>query len=97
MRLLVSAALLVPSMVGWSGTVARKVSSDALNWSTVHPFMFLIGSGIRLNNLLPLTPIEASLALLMADGEAVNILECSLLSVHPFKIESQSFLVEAES
>ena len=83
MRLLVSAALLVPSMVGWSGTVARKVSSDALNWSTVQPFMFLIGSGIRLNNLLSLTPREASLALQMADGEAVIALGMAIIPLLP--------------
>ena len=74
MRLLDSAALLVPTMVGWSGTVLRKLSSAALNWSTVQLFMFLIWPGKRLNRLLPLTPVEASLALFMTAGAAAMII-----------------------
>ena len=65
---MVSAALPRPSMVGWSGTLQRKLSKATLNWSTEVAFMFLMEAGNRLNSLQPLTAREASLALLMGAG-----------------------------
>ena len=71
-RLLVSAARPSPSMVGWSGTVARKLSKAALNCSTEVPFMSLIEVGKRLNNLQPFTARDDSLALLTTAGAGLK-------------------------
>ena len=43
----------------------------------------ILGSGIRVNNLLSLTPREASLALLMAAGAAMNALGMAIIPLLP--------------
>ena len=70
---MVSAALPNPSMVGWSGTLQRKLSRANLNWSTEVAFMFLMEAGNRLKSLQPFTAREASLALLMGAGADIRI------------------------
>ena len=67
-RLLVAAALFKPGTVGWSGTEARKSSTDFLNMSVEQPVMLLMSGGNKLNSLHPLTPRETSLAFLTAVG-----------------------------
>ena len=44
-----------PSILGWSGTNSRCLSSISLNWSSPTPEMFLILAGRELNNLDPFT------------------------------------------
>jgi hypothetical protein len=77
MRLLVTAALVIPDTVGWSGTRARKSSTDCLKVSTGHPVMLLILAGNKLKSLQPFTPRELSRALLTAAGA---VLTCMGLS-----------------
>ena len=65
---LVWAALCLPGIVGWSGTVDSHPSRPALNWSTVPVSMSLSPLGRRLNNLPPWIERLASLALLTGAG-----------------------------
>ena len=83
---MVSAALPNPSMVGWSGTLQRKLSRANLNWSTEVAFMLRMEVGNRLNNLQPLTAREASLALLM--GAGADLIICFGVASLPFLAQS---------
>ena len=67
-RLLLSAALPSPGMVGSSGMLPRKTSRWFLNMSTCSVLIVLMLSGKRLKILAPLTPKEFSLALLTSAG-----------------------------
>ena len=71
-KLLVSAALVIPDWVGWSGTSHRNSSKFFLNVSTVHLLKFLRWEGSKLNSLLPLMPRELSLALFTAAGAVLT-------------------------
>ena len=71
-RLLETAALVSPDTVGWSGTDARKSSTDFLKMSTEHPVMLLMLGGNRLKSLQPFTPRELSRALLTTAGAVLT-------------------------
>ena len=68
-RLFDSADLPKPGIVGWSGILFKKMSSFALNMSTLWLSMFLKSAGSKLKILAPLTPREDSLAFLTGAGE----------------------------
>ena len=58
-----AAALTLPGIVGWSGTVESQRSKLVLNWSQVPITVSLSSLGMQLNSLAPLTCSEDSLAI----------------------------------
>ena len=67
-RMLDTAALDKPEVVGWSGTVDRKMSKWFLKRAKSPEFSFLRLLGRRLNILAPWTPKDLSLACLTFVG-----------------------------
>ena len=67
-KLLVLAALYNPGVVGWSGTIDRKMSKWFLNRAKSPEFSFLRLLGRILNSLAPWTPRDLSLAFFTLEG-----------------------------
>ena len=72
-KLLVSAALWQPLMVGWSGMENSQASRFSLNLSWWSEAMSLRPLGQRLKRAAPLTARELSLALLTLAGALLQI------------------------
>ena len=68
-RELLGAALCLPGIEGWSGTVASQESSPNLKLSTFPDVVSLSSCGIMLKSLAPFTLREDSLALLTEAGD----------------------------
>ena len=73
-KLLDTAALPRPEVVGWSGTVARKISRLFLNSIKSPEFSFLRLFGITLKRSAPCTPRDLSLAFFTMFGALLGIL-----------------------
>ena len=85
-KLLVAAALASPVMVGWSGTVTRKMSRLFLKRGKSLEFSFLRFIGRRLKMCAPWTARDLSLASLICAGTELGIFlgiaYLPLLSLH---------------
>ena len=85
-RLLDTAALNKPEVVGWSGTVDRKMSRWFLKRAKSPEFSFLRLLGRRLKILAPWTPKDLSLACFTlvgaVEGMAWGMAILPLLSLH---------------
>jgi hypothetical protein len=85
-RLLETAALDKPGVLGWSGTVDRNISKWFLKRAKSPEFSFLRLLGKRLNILATRTPKDLSLAWLTLVGEvegmALGMAILPLLSLH---------------
>ena len=78
-KLLVSADLPDPAIVGWSGMSVKKASSLFLNVSTESLLMFLISGGRRLNSLAPLEPRDIAEMERFLDPEIVKMVDRSFI------------------
>ena len=86
-RLLDLAALDKPGVVGWSGTVDKKMSKWFLKRAKSPEFSFLRLLGRRLKILAPWTPKDLSLACCTLvgaeEGMGLGMAILPLLSLHP--------------